>query len=71
MYTVIRLNSNLQETLDEHALTRTKGDAPRDFIDVYVDEMDEQSQKNSNSTFSSKFFLQFVWFMYSLVIVVN
>ena len=44
----------MQDTLDEHESMRSKGDSPRDFIDAYLDEMEEQSQKNSNSTFSSK-----------------
>jgi methyl farnesoate epoxidase/farnesoate epoxidase len=44
----------MQDTLDEHESMRSKGDAPRDFIDAYLDEMEEQSKKNSNSTFSSK-----------------
>jgi hypothetical protein len=53
---IIFINLNLQETLDEHVFTRTKGDAPRDYIDVYRDLIDEQSQMNSNSTFSRKSF---------------
>jgi hypothetical protein len=45
---------NEQESIDEHVTTKIKGDSPRDFIDVYLDEMEKQPEKDS--TFSSKSF---------------
>jgi hypothetical protein len=47
-------NVRLQETINEHLATRSKGDVARDYMDVYSDEMEEQFKTNgSNSTFSS------------------
>ena len=44
----------LKETIEEHLSTRSEGDAPRDFFDVYLDEMKEKSLKDPSTTFSSK-----------------
>ena len=40
--------------MDEHLETKSKGDAPRDFLDVYLDEMNNQTGTNENTTFTSK-----------------
>ncbi|XP_046654690.1 methyl farnesoate epoxidase-like [Daphnia pulicaria] len=42
----------IEESIDEHVATRSKGDAPRDFIDVYLDEMEKQLE--NDSTFTKK-----------------
>ncbi|EFX83960.1 hypothetical protein DAPPUDRAFT_47261 [Daphnia pulex] len=45
----------IEETIDEHLTTRSKGDVARDYMDVYLDEMEEQLKTNgSTSTFSKK-----------------
>ncbi|XP_046454340.1 methyl farnesoate epoxidase-like isoform X1 [Daphnia pulex] len=40
----------IEKSIDEHIATRSKGDAPRDFIDAYLDEMEEPSEKDSTFT---------------------
>lgn len=51
------VNSNvdlhLQESIEEHIRSRTKG-MPRDFIDVYLEEIDLQCM-NKSTSFSSNF----------------
>ena len=42
-----------QETIDEHLSTRCQTEVARDFIDVYMDEMEEQLKANASITFSS------------------
>jgi hypothetical protein len=42
-----------QENIDEHLSTRLQADVARDFIDVYMDEMEEQLKANVSTTFSS------------------
>ena len=42
-----------QEIIDEHLSTRCQTEIARDFIDVYMDEMEEQLKANASTTFSS------------------
>ncbi|EFX83937.1 hypothetical protein DAPPUDRAFT_194538 [Daphnia pulex] len=42
----------IEKSIDEHVSTRSKGDAARDFIDVYLDEMEKQLE--NDSTFTKK-----------------
>lgn len=46
-----------QDNIDQHLTTRSaEGDeAPRDFIDVYLDEMKEHSKKYKTTTFKRKY----------------
>ncbi|XP_046454333.1 methyl farnesoate epoxidase-like isoform X1 [Daphnia pulex] len=44
----------IEETIDEHISTRSNGDAARDYIDVYLDEMERQLKTNESTTFSKK-----------------
>ncbi len=44
----------IKETIDEHLRTKSHGDLPRDFIDVYLDEMEKQKIKNSDTSFTGK-----------------
>lgn len=46
--------------MDEHLETKSKGDAPRDFLDVYLDEMNNQTGTNENTTFTSKQTLNYI-----------
>lgn len=46
----------LQETVEQHQKSRSLGaDIPRDFIDAYLDEVKQQSVKNSSTTFTCEF----------------
>jgi methyl farnesoate epoxidase/farnesoate epoxidase len=45
-----------QENIDEHLSTRLQADVARDFIDVYMDEMEEQLKANVSTTFSSNIY---------------
>ena len=48
----------MQESIDEHLATRSKGDVPRDFLDVYLDEIDNQDDQQSGTYFTSNFNIQ-------------
>jgi hypothetical protein len=61
------VGTNEQESIDEHVATKTKGDSPRDFIDVYLEEMEKQLE--NNSTFSSKLFCLLNNYMFLIKIV--
>ena len=51
---LIKLCSRIEkETIDEHRRTRVHEDAARDFIGVYIEEMDKQIENNPDTTFSS------------------
>ncbi|XP_046454405.1 methyl farnesoate epoxidase-like [Daphnia pulex] len=53
-YLFMPIQKLIQDTIDEHLLTRIKEDAPRDFIDVYLAKMEEQLKKDCSSTYSKK-----------------
>lgn len=44
----------IQDTIDEHMATRSQGDVPRDFLDVYLEEMGKKSGRNESTTFGCK-----------------
>lgn len=46
-----------QEAIEGHIATRVKEDVLRDFLDIYLDEMEEQERKNLPTTFSNEFSL--------------
>ncbi|KAI9552867.1 hypothetical protein GHT06_020751 [Daphnia sinensis] len=50
----IPLQKFIKETIQQHLDTRHKGDPARDFIDLYLDEMKAQLEKNTSTTFSKK-----------------
>nr|CAH0098576.1 unnamed protein product [Daphnia galeata] len=50
----ILLSRTFGESLDEHLSTRLQAEVARDFIDVYMDEMEEQLKANVSTTFSKK-----------------
>lgn len=51
---------HFQETIDEHVRNRSKDDA-RDFIDVYLNEMEKQNGVDPKSTFTSTSLLLYLF----------
>ncbi|XP_032795655.1 methyl farnesoate epoxidase [Daphnia magna] len=50
----VPLQKFIKETIQQHLYTRFKGDPARDFIDVYLDQIRAELEKNSSTTFSKK-----------------
>ncbi|KAI9552865.1 hypothetical protein GHT06_020749 [Daphnia sinensis] len=49
------LQTFIKETVEQHERSRSvEADIPRDFIDAYLDEVKQQSVKNSSTTFTYK-----------------
>ncbi|XP_057381565.1 methyl farnesoate epoxidase-like [Daphnia carinata] len=47
------LQNFIRGTIEEHARTRSEEDAPRDYIDVFLKEMEkQQTDQNANTTFN-------------------
>ena len=58
----------IKEIIDEHLQTRSPGDVPRDFIDVYLDEMEKQMNKNPDTSFTGDAILIIINYLHSFLV---
>jgi hypothetical protein len=51
---LLKVDCQLQSTIDDHQLSNRSVDEARDFIDFYLNEMKKQKAENPFTTFTSE-----------------